>query len=563
VSLLSQLANSLWSKSIVQYTLNSRIRLIFLFSLREIGNGPSAMILSYILHGHIPFYSRNPPHPDSLLDSKLKETPDLLNANVDALTAHFAASRLSYSTQALPVNVLLDTLVRPSVDVEESGNTTNIEWRHVPEKAVPHLVFGDAPRPGGQWTEDPHGASWDIQTLSYAAMLSLPGYSFADHHRQTTGQDLPSFTRPTRREIADYFQTYPAAVHVDDVFRCGEQLSGISRTPDGFFIQSLNLKCKRLVLASGIFSEILPPPPVLQPLLQTQLTSTIPLLVIGSGFSAADAIISASTDQRILHVFKWSPEDRPSPLRGCHQQAYPEYAGVYRLMKRAALAAASGGKNQRPKYRRGTSTGFLESRNWAELYEGVSNVEIIAVETKGDMSEVTFRRQDGSTFSRAARGLVYAAGRRGTLGYLDSQLRTEVLGHDETDDIAISGQTLRAKALEDLEVAPDVYIIGSLTGDSLVRFAYGGCVATAGHLLGSKEGERESRSLCSSVASTRPQSLSLQVMNGMDGHHTFPVNGSALTRENTTMSKVSTNPAPTTVQSWWKTVLHMWRDLTQ
>ncbi|KAF3397756.1 Oxidative stress-induced growth inhibitor 1 [Penicillium rolfsii] len=528
-----------------------------------VGNGPSAMILSYILHGHIPFYARNPPHPDSLLDSKLNDSPDLLNANVDALTAHFAASRLSYSTQALPVNVLLDTLVRPSVDVDESGNTTNIEWRHVPEKAISHLVFGDAPRPGGQWTEDPHGASWDIQTLSYAAMLSLPGYSFADHHRQTTGQDLPSFTRPTRREIADYFQTYPAAVHVDDVFRCGEQLSGISRTPDGFFIQSHNLKCKRLVLASGIFSEILPPPPVLQPLLQTQLTPTVPLLVIGSGFSAADAIISASPDQKILHVFKWSPEDRPSPLRGCHQQAYPEYAGVYRLMKRAALADTQGGKSQRPKYRRGTSSAFLESRNWEELYEGVSNVEIIAVETKEGLLKVLFRREDGATFSRVAGGLVYAAGRRGTLGYLDSQLRTEVLGHDATDDVSISGQTLRAKALEDMEVAPDVYIIGSLTGDSLVRFAYGGCVATAGHLLGHKESDRESRSMCSSVVSTRPQSSSLQVMNGMDGHHIFPIDGSALTREDTALSKVSTTPTPTTLQSWWKTVVGVWRDLTQ
>lgn len=521
------------------------------------------MILSYILHGHIPFYSRNPPHPDSLLDSKLKDTPNLLNADVDALTAHFAASRLSYSTQALPVNVLLDTLVRPSVDVDESGCASNIEWRHVPGKAISHLVFGNAPRPGGQWTEDPHSASWDIQTLSYAAMLSLPGYSFADHHRQKTGQDLPSFTRPTRGEIADYFLAYPAAVHVDDVFRCGEQLSGISRTADGFFIQSHNLHCKRLVLASGIFSEILPPPPMLRPLLQTQLTPSVPLLVIGSGFSAADAIISASTDQKILHVFKWSPEDRPSPLRGCHQQAYPEYAGIYRLMKRAALAAVPGSKYQRPKYRRGTSTGFLDSRNWDDLYEGVSNVEIIAVDMKNGLAEVTFRRENGSTFSRFARGLVYAAGRRGTLGYLDSQLRSEVLGHVEAEDVAISGQTLRAKALEDLEVAPDVYIIGSLTGDSLVRFAYGGCVATAGHLLGGKEGERESRSICSSVVSTRPQSSSLQVMNGMDGHHVYPANGSDLTREDTFQSKISTTTAPTTVQSWWKTVVHMWRDLTQ
>ncbi|KAJ5167534.1 uncharacterized protein N7482_006315 [Penicillium canariense] len=525
-----------------------------------VGNGPSAMILSYMLHGHIPFYSRNPPHPDYLLDIKLKNTPNLLDADVEALTAHFAASRLSYSTQALPVNVLLDTLVRPSVDVDVSGSISNVEWRETPAKAVSHLVFGNASHPGGQWTEDPIGTSWDIQTLSYAAMLSLPGYSFPDHHRQISGQDLPPFTRPTRREIADYFQSYPAAVHIDDVFRCGEHLSGISRTTNGFFIQSHNLHCKRLVLASGIFSEILPPTPILQPLLQTQSTPTVPLLVIGSGFSAADAIISASRDQKILHVFKWSPEDRPSPLRGCHQQAYPEYAGVYRLMKRAALATESEGKGPRPKYRRGTSTAFMESRKWDDLYEGVSNVEILAVEVKDGLAEVTFARPDGSTFSRSARGLVYAAGRRGTLGYLEPKLRAEVLGHNEADDAVISGQTLRAKAIEDLEVAPGVYIIGSLTGDSLVRFAYGGCVSTAGHLLGDKAGEQESQSGCSSVVSTRAPSSPLQVMNGMDGHHIYPANGSDLTREDT---KVSSVTSPTIVQSWWKTLAHMWKDLTR
>lgn len=520
------------------------------------------MILSYILHGHMPFYSPNPPHPDPLLHAKLQNAPNLLDADVEALTAHFAASRLSYSTQALPINVLLDTLVRPSVDIDEAGCISNLEWRQVPEKAIPHLVFGKPSRPGGQWTEDHHGASWDIQTLSYAAMLSLPGYSFADHHGQATGQDLPPFTRPTRREIADYFRVYPAAVHIDDVFQCGKELEGISRTANGFYIRSHNLHCKRLVLASGIFSEMLPPGPILLPLLQTQSTPTAPLLVIGSGFSAADAIISASPDQKILHVFKWSPEDRPSPLRSCHQQAYPEYAGVYRLMKRAALAADPASKTQRPRYRRGTSTQFLEGRNWDEIYEGVSNVEITVVKVQDGLAEVAFRRVDGSTFSRSVRGLVYAAGRRGTLKYLDRQLRSEVLGHDGVDDMAVSGQTLRAKAIEDLEVAPGVYIIGSLTGDSLVRFAYGGCVVTASHLIGRRDSDKETRSTCSSVVSTRPPSSSLTVMNGMDGHDVFPSNGSALTREYT-LSKMSTVTDPGTVQSWWKTLMQMWRELTQ
>lgn len=517
------------------------------------------MILSYILHGHLPFYSSDPPHPDPLLDDKLKAAPGLLNADVEALTAHFAASRLSYSTQALPVNVLLDTLVRPSVDIDEAGCTTNVEWRNVPEKAVPHLVFGKPSQPGGQWTEDPHGASWDIQTLSYAAMLSLPGYSFADHHRKTTGKELAPFTRPTRREIADYFRAYPAAVHIDDVFRCGEDLEGISRTADGFYIRSHDLRCKRLVLASGIFSEVLAPVPLLKPVLRTQSTPIMPLLIIGSGFSAADAIISASPDQKILHVFRWSPEDRPSPLRSCHQQAYPEYAGVYRLMKRAALAAS--GALQKQRSSRGTRGAFLESRNFHELYEGVCNVDIIAAEIKGDQAQITFRREDGTTFCRSVRGLVYAAGRRGTLSYLDTELRSEVLGQDDLDS-AVSGQTLRVKAMEDLEVAPGVYIIGSLTGDSLVRFAYGGCVRTAGHLIHGRDGDRGQHSMCSSMVSTRPPSSSLAVMNGMDGHQVFHNNTSDLTKENA-FSKVSTVTSAVTVENWWKTLVRMCKDLTR
>ena len=84
------------------------------------------MILSYILHGHIPYYSANPPHPDPLLHAKLRHAAPLLDVDVVTLTEHFAASRLSYSTQALPVNVLLDTLIRPSVDVEDAECTTNV-----------------------------------------------------------------------------------------------------------------------------------------------------------------------------------------------------------------------------------------------------------------------------------------------------------------------------------------------------------------------------------------------------------------------------------------------------
>ncbi|KAL3479723.1 hypothetical protein BJX99DRAFT_244655 [Aspergillus californicus] len=522
-----------------------------------IGNGPSAMILSYILHGHLPYYSSQHPHPDPLLHAKLRQSPALLGADVDVLTEHFAASRLSYSTQALPVNVLLDTLVRPSVDVEELESTTNVEWRHEPEKAVPHWVLGNAPRPGGQWTENRMPASWEIQTLSYASMLSLPGYSFADHYLKTTGKDLPAYTRPSRQETAEYFRTYPKAVGIDDVFRNNETIRGIIRHGDGFYIQSHNIHCKHIVLASGIFSEVLQPRPLIRPLTFLQPVPEIPLLVIGSGFSAADVIISAPANQKIIHVFKWNPEDRPSPLRGCHQHAYPEYAGVYRLMKRAAVAAGSNTTKQRLRSLRTTSCSFLESRLWADIYEGFPNTEIIDVQTQEEFAMVTFRRPDGTTFSQAVRGMVYATGRRGTLDYIDQSLLGEVLGCDaqEVANTTISGQTLRSKAIENVEVAKNLFIIGSLTGDSLIRFAYGSCVQAAGKVINDFTGDNKARSISTPASK---QELCIGVMHGIDGHDVYP-NGGPLNQVKENRAEVSPLPAKSKPNGLWTWLMGIWR----
>ncbi|BCS18566.1 uncharacterized protein APUU_11394S [Aspergillus puulaauensis] len=514
-----------------------------------IGNGPSSMILSYILHGYLPYYSPQHPHPDPLLHAKLKGAPALLGADVDALTEHFAASRLSYSTQALPVNVLLDTLVRPSVDVEELQSITNVEWRYEPEKAIPHKVFGNAPRPGGQWTENRMPASWEIQTLSYASMLSLPGYSFADHYRKTTGKDLPAYTRPSRQDTADYFQAYPAAVGIDDAFCSNENVWGIIRNKSGFYLRSHNIQCRHLALASGVFSEVLQPRPLIRPLTLLQPVPETPLLVIGSGFSAADVIISAPGNQKIIHVFKWDPENRPSPLRGCHQHAYPEYAGVYRLMRRAAIAAQPK-TSKRVKPLRTNSSPFLESRAWAEIYEGFPNTEIIDVQTQDEIAIVTFRCPAGNTLTRHVRGMVYATGRRGSLGYLDQSLLREVIGsdHEVEANPTISGQTLRGKAIEDVEVAKDVFIIGSLTGDSLIRFAYGSCVQAAGKLVNVASGNGKAKTGSNDAPR---QELRIGVMRGIDGHDVFP-NGGQLRADpdNRAMARAKKLPEEETKGIW-------------
>lgn len=452
------------------------------------------MILSYILHGNIPFYNPRHPHPDPFLHEKLKNAPELLHLDIARLTEHFDASRFSYSTQALPVNSLLDALVRPGGEIEDETPSC-IKWRQFPEKAVPHLVLGNADRPGGQWTECPPDTKWDIQSLSYAGMLSLPGYSFDDHHRWLHGADMPPFTRPSRQEISDYMAAYPSAVGIDDAFRSNQQIGNVTRTDGKFYIGSHGIRCNHLVLASGIFTEPKTARPLLQPLLRLEpplipTKKLPPLLVIGSGFSAADIIISAPSDQKIIHIFKWEPDTKPSPLKGCHQRAYPEYAGVYRLMKRAAAAKTrdGDGRTKPMTFRAGTLTPFLESRDWSDIYEGLPNTRVVDVKAQGQHAEVTLCMRDGSTFTRSVSGLAYAVGRRGSLNYLDNGLRGEVIEQKATNDgDLISARTLRAQCQTDLEVAKDVFVIGSLTGDSLIRFAYGGCVYVAGKIIAASQ----------------------------------------------------------------------------
>jgi len=229
-----------------------------------IGNGPSALILSYILHGHIPFYNVDSPHPDSILHEKLKKSPSLIELDVDYLTEHFLASRYSYSTQALPVNVLLDALIRPYGETE--GTATCVKWTYDPARAVSHVIVGNTKEAGGQWVDNPVEASWDIGALSYAGMLSLPGYTFAQHYESRHGQPLPFYMRPTRREVASYFAAYPQQVSISDTVYNGIELSAIVREGSGFYVASHDMRCQRVVLATGIFSEMIPPRPLLQPL---------------------------------------------------------------------------------------------------------------------------------------------------------------------------------------------------------------------------------------------------------------------------------------------------------
>ncbi|MCJ1280480.1 hypothetical protein MMC21_008308 [Puttea exsequens] len=470
-----------------------------------IGNGPSALILSYILHGHVPYYNPSTPHPDPILHKKLSQSPCLLDIDWQDLTTHFAASRLSYSTQTLPINVLLDTLLRPLADTEPGRHKSCVEWRFEKDRSIEHIVLGNTPQAGGQWADNPVSASWDIGALSYAEMLSLPGYSFSTHHTLQHNTPMPEFHRPTRREVAAYLATYPSAVGIRDSIYTSISASDIHRlTTTTFHIPSQALTCHHLILATGTFSQLVPPRPLLQPLQSLPPptpSSPLPLLVIGSGFSAADIIISTPSARKIIHIYKWDPDVHPSPLRACHPSAYPEYSGVYRRMKQAAQSIL-GTATVRSPLRRGKSDPF--ARDCGGEYEGLPNTVVKEVEMRGGSAILTLETGDKKTVQREISSMEYVIGRRGSLDYLDNSLAAE-LGLDlaprkeDAATIPISNRAFRHQLEQSLQLAPGVFVTGSLTGDSLVRFSFGGCVYAAREILRATKRGFELRSVQSRI----------------------------------------------------------------
>lgn len=61
---------------------------------------------------------------------------------------------MSYSTQALPLNILMDTLLRPLADIDLEDLQSRVKWKRSTSEAVPHIILGDEQRAGGQWAGD-------------------------------------------------------------------------------------------------------------------------------------------------------------------------------------------------------------------------------------------------------------------------------------------------------------------------------------------------------------------------------------------------------------------------
>ncbi|KAK9369245.1 hypothetical protein V1509DRAFT_620159 [Lipomyces kononenkoae] len=523
-----------------------------------IGNGPSALVLSYLLHGNTPFYDPNTghgPHPDSVLHSLLEVCGEdrfarergrhcIYGSILHSVTLqqYLRYAQGAFSQVVTPVNFLLDTLVAPNIDIDiHARQKSRVSWSFKKEHVVDHLVVGSSFVPGGQWA----GRDVPSKTLSYAEMLSLPGFSFSEYYKATHGKEPDSYSRPMRSEVAAYYAMYPSQVGIADAVHANYTVLSIHRS-DGktgnlfkAIIQNNDtaslqvVTARQVVLATGVFTHQVPADPILYPIVsrqqatnhfgRTHFDSDGAVLIIGSGFSAADAILSVPEDKKIIHLFQWDPKNRPSPLRACHKETYPEYAGLYKLMR---LAASSRGRWSNC----GSNCSSIAGR-----YEGFANCSII----DATPHVIKVLLPSGTTIERRISEIKAYVGRIGVISYLSSNLRSEVgVGPDQiwaskysfrkritsrmerwtpvgttqsgidTDTHMQEGHVMqkwtnvlgqsgcKVPAFEScegyvndyatcygLEVADGVFVIGSLVGDSLVRYVLGGCVTVAGNII--------------------------------------------------------------------------------
>lgn len=138
-----------------------------------IGNGPSGLALSYMLAGNWPYWKPDKitKHPDELLRARLNYADSNKSLVVQDLEA-LAEGLEGRSTN--PVSLLLDSLEHPCADLGMELPSM-LEYKANPNTQVDHIVLGKGP-PGGSW----HRMDPNLRTLSLAAWMSLPGYSFGD-----------------------------------------------------------------------------------------------------------------------------------------------------------------------------------------------------------------------------------------------------------------------------------------------------------------------------------------------------------------------------------------------
>ena len=158
----------------------------------KIGNGPSAITLSYLLSGHVPYYRGN--SSDDFLHLRLSENIDqpLVLQDLEFLSDGLEGRSTN------PVSVLFDALAHPDADLGVEQPSL-LEWKFRDDLQVDHVVLGKG-QPGGAWKMM---ADSDLLTVSLGTWMELPDLTMKDWR-----PDVLVDNRVSVSTVAAYYKEY-------------------------------------------------------------------------------------------------------------------------------------------------------------------------------------------------------------------------------------------------------------------------------------------------------------------------------------------------------------------
>ncbi|CAF3588610.1 unnamed protein product [Rotaria socialis] len=469
-----------------------------------IGNGPSAITLSYILSGHVPYWNGCPVSNDYL---NIKLEQHVKDASLLEQDLEFLSDGLEGRSRN-PVSLLIDSLMHPDADLG-AHLQSKIRWRHDPSLSIDHLCIGRGGI-GGAWNQL---TSKQLQTISMADWMELPNYSMSTFRQRRTGRsNSPTnndqaktktenlSARATYDEVRSYYIQYVKRNHLMNHFRNGYEIKSIERVcidapyyndvteeihaPEplweirGCDEQNKNpfvIHSKYVVLATGIPQKITRPLGIIGEQASQSFTYTTvhemeelisnkkrlahnskPLLVVGCGLTAVDVLLLCQQNSiPIVHVFRRAIDDHELVLNQLPANIYPEYERIRELIRQSASGAAS------------MSPSSSSSSRWS--YQCFPQCEVISITEDGTAHIRNLRTQ--STIDYEISFVARLTGSDVTIPFLSS------LAVKKNKGLQINPYTYECVDFE------NVYALGPLAGDKLVRFLQGGALACASSLF--------------------------------------------------------------------------------
>lgn len=184
-----------------------------------IGNGPSAITLSYMLSGNAPYYKGT--STDEFLHLRMSENREesLLLQDLEFLSDGLEGRSTN------PVSVLFDALSHPEADMGQELAPL-LEWKHRPDLSVDHVVLGRG-EPGGAWKAM---SDSDMLTVSLGTWMELPNMKMSEWKPTLLEDNING--RVGVSTVAQYYRDYVKLMSLSQSFDSNTTVERVVKITD-------------------------------------------------------------------------------------------------------------------------------------------------------------------------------------------------------------------------------------------------------------------------------------------------------------------------------------------